>query len=84
MAVAMKVSGLRTTWKVWAFTFGTMAECTRANTKMTKSMASESTRGPIVVAMKATGSKVNNTALVPTSFPKMVKPSLAFGKTAKE
>lgn len=84
MAVAMRVSGLRTTWKAWEFTFGTMAECTKVNTKMTKSMASESTLGLIVVATKATGIKVNNMVSEPISFQKMVRPSLVFGRTVKE
>lgn len=84
MVVAMKESGLKTTWKAWEFTFGTTAECTKVNTKMTKSMASEFTLGQIVDATKATGTKVNNMVSEHTSFPKTVRQSSAFGKMGKE
>jgi hypothetical protein len=45
MDVSLKVSGLKITWRVWESTSGTMAVCTKANIRTTKSTVSGFTHG---------------------------------------
>lgn len=73
MDVDTKENGSRTIWKGWVSTFGTMEECTRANTKTIKSTDTESTLGQMDVVTKDIGSEVNSTALEHTSFLRMAK-----------
>lgn len=60
MAGAMKESGLRTIWKAWVSTFGTMVVCTKVSTKTIKNMDSVSIPGLIRDVTKDTGTRENN------------------------
>ena len=61
MDVDTKENGSKTIWKVQASTSGMTEGCTRANIKMTRSMATESTRGQMAAATKDTGLEANST-----------------------
>lgn len=57
----MKASGWKTTWMEWVCISGMMAECTKDNTKMTKSTVLVFTRGLMVAVTKVIGLKVSST-----------------------
>jgi hypothetical protein len=61
MDVDTKENGSKTIWRVQAFTSGMTEECTRANIKTIRSMATESTRGQMAAATKDTGLEANST-----------------------
>lgn len=79
-----KVNGSTTTWREWAFTFGTMEGCTRVSTRMTRSTDSVFTRGLIGAATRGTGTRASSMVLEPISSPRIAKLSSASGKMARE
>lgn len=83
-AGAMKENGLKTIWKVWESTFGTMAENMKANIRMIKSMATVFTLGLIRDVTWAIGIRENNMDSVLIQFQKILKLSSVFGKMEKE
>ena len=61
MVDAMKVNGLRTTWKAWGSTSGRTAVSTKVNIRMTRNTALDNTYGQMEDATKATGTEASNT-----------------------
>lgn len=64
--------------------YGTMAENMKDNTKMIRNMDSVFILGQTAVAMKATGGKESNMALVLMLSLRTRKLNMDFGKTVKE
>jgi len=56
-----KVSGWKIIWKALEFTYGTMEECIKVNTKTTKSTDMEYTHGQTVVVTKVIGLGASST-----------------------
>ena len=69
----MRENGRIITWKASVYTYGTMEGSTKASTRTTKSMDLESILGLMEGAMKDTGTKENNMALVHTWFLRKTK-----------